>query len=60
MANEYDLVIRNGTMIDGTGAQPREADVAVRDGRIATVGKVTGAGAEEIDAAIQETPRGEP
>src|SRR5690348_14182863 len=43
MANDYDLVIRNGTMIDGTGAQPREADVAVRDGRIATVGKVTGA-----------------
>jgi N-acyl-D-amino-acid deacylase len=34
MANEYDLVIRNGTMIDGTGAQPREADVAVRDGRM--------------------------
>ena len=45
MANEYDLVIRNGTMVDGTGAQPREADVAVRDGRIATVGKVTDAGA---------------
>jgi len=50
MAKEYNLVIRNGTVIDGTGAAPREADVAVRDGRIATVGKVTGAGAEEIDA----------
>ena len=41
MAKEYDLVIRKGTVIDGTGAAPREADVAVRDGRIATVGKVT-------------------
>ena len=50
MAKEYDLVIRNGTVVDGTGAAPREADVAVRDGRIAAVGKVAGAGAEEIDA----------
>src|ERR1041384_545419 len=50
MAKEYDLVIRKGTVIDGTGAASREADVAVRDGRIAAVGKVTGAGAEEIDA----------
>ena len=50
MAKEYHLVIRNGTVMDGTGAAPREADVAVRDGRIAAVGKVTGAGAEEIDA----------
>ena len=50
MAKEYDLVIRKGTVIDGTGAAPREADVAVRDGRIATVGKVTGVGGEEIDA----------
>jgi len=50
MAKDYSLVIRNGTVIDGTGAAPREADVAVRDGHIAAVGKVTGAGAEEIDA----------
>ena len=50
MAKEYHLVIRNGTVMDGTGAAPREADVAVREGRIAAVGKVTGAGAEEIDA----------
>ena len=50
MAKEYDLVIRKGTVIDGTGAAPREADVAVRDGRIAAVGKVTGAAREEIDA----------
>jgi len=50
MAIEYDLVIRNGTVIDGTGAEPRDADVAVRDGRIAAVGDVAAAGREEIDA----------
>ena len=50
MAREFDLVIRNGTVVDGTGAAPRDADVAVKDGRIAAVGKVAGGGAEEIDA----------
>ena len=46
----YDLVIRGGTVIDGSGAPGREADVAVKDGRIAAVGAVSGSGAEEIDA----------
>ena len=50
MAAKYDLVIRNGTLADGTGAQLREADVAVADGRIAEVGAVAAGGAEEIDA----------
>ena len=50
MAAEFDLVVRGGNVADGTGATLREADVAVKDGRIATVGKVTGGGAEEIDA----------
>ena len=36
----YDLVVRNGTVIDGTGAPRRQADVAVKDGRIAEIGKV--------------------
>ena len=31
----YDLVIRNGTVVDGSGAKPFEADVAVAKGRIA-------------------------
>ena len=35
---EFDLVIRNGTVLDGTGGEPREADVAIKDGRIAAVG----------------------
>ncbi|MGE0741208.1 MAG: amidohydrolase family protein [Hyphomonadaceae bacterium] len=49
----YDLVIRNGEVHDGTGGDARSADVAVKDGRIVAVGKVTGSGAEEVDAAGQ-------
>lgn len=48
--NELDLVIRNGTVIDGTGEPPRLADVAVRAGVIVAVGEVPGTGREEIDA----------
>ena len=50
MGPQFDLVIRNGTLADGTGADMREADIGVRGGRIAAVGKVTGGGREEIDA----------
>jgi N-acyl-D-amino-acid deacylase len=50
MAAQFDLVVRNGTVIDGTGSEPREGDVAVRDGRIAAVGRFAGSGREEIDA----------
>jgi len=51
MAREFDLVVRGGLVVDGTGAEPFEADVAVKDGRIAAVGKVAGSGREEIAAA---------
>ncbi len=47
----YDLVIRNGIVVDGTGLPRRRADVAVTDGRIVAVGFVEGDGAREIDAA---------
>jgi N-acyl-D-amino-acid deacylase len=50
MAAQFDLVVRGGTVLDGTGGEPREADVAVQDGRIAAIGRVAGAGREEIDA----------
>jgi N-acyl-D-aspartate/D-glutamate deacylase len=50
MEKAYDLVVRGGTLADGTGAAPFEADVAIKDGRIAAVGKIAGTGAEEIDA----------
>ena len=46
----YDLVIRNGTIVDGTGAARFAGDIAVKDGLIAAVGRVQGDGAEEIDA----------
>jgi N-acyl-D-aspartate/D-glutamate deacylase len=49
----YDLVVRGGTVVDGAGAPAFEADVAVRAGRIVAVGKVSDAGAEEIDARGQ-------
>jgi N-acyl-D-aspartate/D-glutamate deacylase len=47
----FDLVIRNGTVIDGSGGPRRCADVAVQDGRIAAVGQDLGVGRREIDAA---------
>ena len=47
----YDLIIRNGTIVDGLGGEPFVGDVAVRDGVIAAVGSVNGSGAKrEIDA----------
>ena len=46
----FDLVIRNGTVIDGTGDPGRIADVALRDGRILTVGEVAERCENEIDA----------
>jgi N-acyl-D-aspartate/D-glutamate deacylase len=50
MTPAFDLVIRGGVVADGTGDEPFEADVAITGDRIAAVGKVAGAGAEEIDA----------
>jgi N-acyl-D-amino-acid deacylase len=49
-AQQYDLVIRHGQIIDGTGAPGVDGDVAVKDGRIVAVGKVDGTAAKEIDA----------
>src|SRR5437867_4131196 len=46
----YDLVIRNGDIVDGTGAGPRRADVAIKGDRIAAIGVVADRGREEIDA----------
>ncbi len=47
---EVDLVIRGGTVVDGTGGAPFEADVAVDKGVIVEVGKVASKGREEIAA----------
>jgi N-acyl-D-aspartate/D-glutamate deacylase len=45
-----DLVIRGGNIADGSGSEMFEADVAIKDGRITEVGKVSAKGKEEIDA----------
>jgi N-acyl-D-aspartate/D-glutamate deacylase len=52
-SGEHDLVVRGGTVVDGTGAERRAADVAVDDGRVTSVGDVPGAGREELDATGQ-------
>lgn len=46
----FDAVIRGGTVVDGTGAAPFSADVAIQNGRIVEVGRVSGAARETIDA----------
>lgn len=48
--SDYDLIIRGGTIADGTGGETFTGDVAVKDGKIAAIGTVAGGGAEEIDA----------
>ena len=50
MDHAFDLVVRGGHLVDGSGAPGREADVGVKDGRIVAVGQVSGRGREEIDA----------
>ncbi len=47
---EFDLVIRAGLIVDGSGEAPFEADIGLRDGLVAEIGPDLGAGGEEIDA----------
>ncbi|HZD19726.1 MAG TPA: D-aminoacylase [Burkholderiales bacterium] len=49
---DYDLLIRNATVVDGTRAPRYEADIAVNNGRIAAIGRLNGAQADiELDAS---------
>jgi N-acyl-D-amino-acid deacylase len=48
---KYDLVIRRGEVIDGTGSPARRTDVAISGDRIAAIGDIRGRGREEIDAS---------
>ena len=46
----YDLVIRGGTVVDGTGASKTNADIAVKDGVIVEIGEISGRTQDSIDA----------
>ena len=46
----YDLIIKNGTIIDGTGKDRYAADIAVKDGKIAKIGEITERADKEINA----------
>jgi N-acyl-D-aspartate/D-glutamate deacylase len=46
----YDVVIRNGTVVDGTGMAAYRADVGIADGTIVTIGRIRERGATDIDA----------
>ena len=44
----HDLVIRNGQIVDGTGAKEFEGDIAIRDGIIQEIGQVHGHGKKRL------------
>ena len=47
---QYDLIIRNGTVIDGSGLPRYRADVGIARGKVATIGKIRDGAKEVIDA----------
>ncbi len=47
----YDLLIRNGTVVDGSGAAPRQADIGIAGGKIAQIGRIREGAKRVIDAA---------
>ncbi|MBL6708994.1 MAG: amidohydrolase family protein [Pseudomonadales bacterium] len=49
----YDIIIRGGSLVDGTGAEPVPGDLAIKDGVIAAMGQVDGEAKEVIDATGQ-------
>ena len=53
MAERYDLLIRGGTLVDGTGAPAAAGDLGIRDGRIAALGEVPGTAERTIDATAR-------
>src|SRR5271169_400710 len=50
MSTGYDVIIRNATIVDGTGAPAFQASIGLRGDRIATVGEIAERGAVELDA----------
>ena len=47
---EYDLLIKNGSVIDGTGSATKQADLGIKDGIIVSIGQIEGDALETIDA----------
>jgi N-acyl-D-aspartate/D-glutamate deacylase len=50
MTDQFDVVIRGGTLVDGTGAPRRRGDLGIRGGRIAALGDVRGSATRTVDA----------
>jgi N-acyl-D-aspartate/D-glutamate deacylase len=50
MSTTYDLIIRNGILVDGTGEKPFAADIAVQAGKVVAIGQITARGREEVNA----------
>ncbi|CAN5263082.1 amidohydrolase family protein [soil metagenome] len=50
VAQDFDIVIRDGLIVDGNGSAPYPADLAIRGGKIAEIGTVRGQGRTELDA----------
>jgi len=51
MDTQFDIIIRNGLIADGTGGEPFKGDVGIKGDKIAAVGTFEGRGSEEIDAS---------
>jgi N-acyl-D-aspartate/D-glutamate deacylase len=49
--SQYDTIIRNGTLIDGSGEAAFTGDLAIADGQIAAIGAVEGSAGQEVDAS---------
>ncbi len=50
MSEHYDLIVRGGTLFDGTGAPRKRGDLGIRDGRVAAMGDVKGSAEKTLDA----------
>lgn len=55
MNKQYDLIIRNGTIVDGSGNEPYKGDVAIRDGLIVAIGQIESLSQTEQSASTAET-----
>ena len=45
---EYDIIIRGGTIVDGTGMPRYVSDLAIKDGKVAKIGGLRGSGATQL------------